>query len=168
MHTAPIISRGGIPVIISALIKDFMSLTIANLPITVTASFWSLSSDWSNGDDAGQCWSTWKFKVRTMPLTTTGGGTTYFMSGFSAVSRIASGVRVDADAGAATELTGTVLEQSKGLVSIGTGVYYLDSVGSNDLFAYSTKSVDDGCHKDKNGVVRIDVLSYSRNQPSKP
>ncbi|KAF8262793.1 hypothetical protein EI94DRAFT_1600472, partial [Lactarius quietus] len=38
VHAAYIISRGGIPVIISALVEDCMSLTVANLPNVATAS----------------------------------------------------------------------------------------------------------------------------------
>ncbi|KAH9955898.1 hypothetical protein BC827DRAFT_1085255, partial [Russula dissimulans] len=38
VHAAYIITRGGIPVIISALVEDCMSLTVANLPVVATAS----------------------------------------------------------------------------------------------------------------------------------
>ena len=85
VHAAYIISRRGIPVIISALVEDGMSLTVTNLPVVATASFLRLLGDLLNGE--GQRWSTWKFKARTMPLSTSGGGTTYFMSCFGIVSR---------------------------------------------------------------------------------
>ena len=168
VHAAYIISRGGIPVIISALVEDCMSLTVANLPVVATASFRRLKSNSSNGDGDGQRWSTWKFKSRTIPPSTGGGGgTTYFTSGFGAVSHSATGARVGADAGTTTELTGTALEQSKGSVSIGMGAYSLGSVDPEELFANGTKSVDGGPREDK-GVVRIDVLPFSRDQPPKP
>lgn len=171
VHAAYIISRGGIPVIISALVEDCMSLTVANLPVVATASFRRLKNGSANADADGQRWSTWKFKSRTVPHSTGGGGggggTTYFTAGFGTISHGAAGTRVDANTGTETELTGTALEQSKGTVSIGMGAYSLGSVDPEELFANGTKAVD-GARRDDKGVVRIDVLPYSREQPPKP
>ncbi len=172
VHAAYIITRGGAPVVISALVEDCISLTVASLPVVATAWIRRLSGDSSNGDGDGQRWSSFKFKTRTMPPST-GVGTTIFTTGFGTVSRGAAGAAVDADAGTATELTGTSLEQSKGTVSMGLGAYSLGSVGPDELFANGTKSVDataekkkdDGRREDKSGVVRIDVLPYPREQP---
>ncbi|KAI9436119.1 hypothetical protein BJY52DRAFT_1130609 [Lactarius psammicola] len=172
VHAAYIISRGGIPVLISALVEDCMSLTVANLPVVATAWIRHVSGD-SNGDGDGQRWSSFKFKTRTMPPST-GVNTTFFTTGFGAVSRGAAGAGVDAEAGTATELTGTSLERSKGTVSMGLGAYSIGSVGPDELFANGTKSVggtaekDDGRREDKGGVVRIDVLPYPREQPQPP
>jgi hypothetical protein len=163
VHAAYIISRGGIPVVISALVEDCMSLTVANLPVVATASFRRLDSE-SNNDGDGQRWSTWKFKTRTLPMTTNeGNSATYFTTGLGAGSRSRS-VAVDPDMGTATELTSSALEQSKGSVSVGMGAYSLGSVDAEDVFANGTKAVDPR-REEKPGVVRIDVLPYSRDQP---
>lgn len=159
-HAAYIISTGGIPVVISALVEDCMSLTVANLPVVATALFRRLSGDPSDGD--GQRWSSFKFKTRTAPPSTVGGTT--FLTGFGAVSRGAAGA--GADAGTATELTGASSERSKGTVPMGMGAFSLGSVGPDELFANGTKSVDGGA--EKGGVVRIDVLPYPREQPRDP
>jgi len=152
VHAALIISRGGIPVVISALVEDCMSLTVANLPVVATASFRHLdsSSAGPDGDGDGQRWSTWKFKTRSLPPSTTAG--TYFSSA--------------PDVGTATELTGT----AKASVSIGMGAYSVGSVGPDEVFAANaTKSVDVGAeHREKGGVVRIDVLPYNTRDPPPP
>lgn len=172
VHASYIISRGGIPVVISALVEDCISLTVANLPVVATASIRRLSGDAPNGDGDGQRWSSFKFKTRTMPPST-GGGATFFSTGFGGVSRGAVGTGVDA--GTDTELTGTSLEQSKGTVSMGMGAYSLGSVGPDELYANGSKSVDgsaektgDGRREDKGGVVRINVLPYPREQLPEP
>lgn len=171
VHAAYIISRGGIPVVISALVEDCISLTVANLPVVATASFRRLSGDSSNADGEGQRWSSFKFKTRTMPPSS-GAGTAFFTTGFGAGSRSA-GASVGANAGTETELTVTSLEQSKGTVS-GIGAYSLGAVGADELFANGTKSVDgaaekdEGRREDKGGVVRIDMLPYPREQPPRP
>jgi hypothetical protein len=147
VHAALIISRGGIPGVISALVEDCMSLTVANLPVVATASILRLSRDSNgNGDADGQRWSSFKFKTRTMPIST-GDVTPTFFS------------RAGGDAGTATELTGTS----------GTGAY---SLGSDMMFGNGTKVVVDGDveksdvrHEDKSGVVRIDMLPFPSDQP---
>jgi hypothetical protein len=170
VHAALIISRGGIPVVISALVEDCMSLTVANLPVVATASFRRIdsSNNGGDGDGDGQRWSTWKFKTRTLPSGSTtagggggtGGGTSYFSTALG-TSRLTA-----ADLGTATELTGTALERSKGSVSIGMGAYSVGSVGPDDeLFAKSVEGPGVR-NEEKGGVVRIDVLPYNtRDQP---
>lgn len=172
VHAALIISRGGIPVVISALVEDCMSLTVANLPVVATASILRLSSSSSSGDGDGQRWSSVRFKTRTMPVSTTGGGSMFFASGFGAVSR-GGGARTGVDAGTATELTGTSSERSKGAVSLGIGAYSQGSVGPDDLFANGAKSIDgaekgDGRPEEKGGVVRIEALPFKSEQPPNP
>ena len=153
VHAALIISRGGIPVVISALVEDCMSLTVANLPVVAAAYIRRLSSD-SEGND--QRWSSFKFKTRTMPISTGDVTTTFFSRG--------AAPGAGGHAGTATELTGTSLErQSKGI-----GAY---SLSSDVLFANGTKMVDGDAekgHEDKSDVVRIDVLPYPSEQPPKP
>ncbi|KAI9431124.1 hypothetical protein H4582DRAFT_2204298 [Lactarius indigo] len=168
VHASYIISRGGIPVVISALVEDCISLTVANLPVVAAAWIRRLSGDRSNGDGEGQRWSSFKFKTRTMPPSSAGGaGTALFTT--------AAGASVGANAGTETELTSTSLEQSKGTMSIGIGGYSLGTVGADELFANNgTKSVDGAAEKDdvrredNGGVVRIDVLPYPREQPPRP
>jgi hypothetical protein len=169
VHAAYIISRGGIPVIISALVEDCMSLTVANLPVVATASFRHLKSSdpapnrSGDGDGDGQRWSTWKFKTRTLPVSTA-----FFTS---AVSHSGAAGPGDADAGGtSTELASTAMDQSKGSVSVGMGAYSLGSVAPDDLFANGTKSVDGTPvrREDKGGVVRIDVLPYDHEHPPPP
>ncbi|KAF8268994.1 hypothetical protein EI94DRAFT_1726212 [Lactarius quietus] len=149
-----------IPMTTSALVEDCMSLTVANLPVVATASFRHLKSS-SDDDGDGQRWSAWKFKTRTMPVSTA----THFTSG---VSRSAAA----GDAGTATELTSSaIMDQSKGSVSVGMGAYSLGSVGADELFADGTKSVDASTpvrREEKAGIVRIDVLPYEREQPPLP
>ena len=134
-----------------------MSLTVANLPVVATASFRHLGNSPNNDDGDGQRWSTWKFKTRTLPHSSTAVGTTFFSNGFGATGG------GDADMGTATELTRTTLEQSKQSKSIGIGAY------PDEMFASSNKSVDDDERReDKGGVVRIDVWPYGREPSPKP
>jgi len=70
VHAAYIITRGGIPVIISALVEDCMSLTVANLPVVATASirhFSTTAAREPDPDGDGQRWSSWKFRSPTQP-----------------------------------------------------------------------------------------------------
>ncbi|TFY61157.1 hypothetical protein EVG20_g7160 [Dentipellis fragilis] len=86
VHAVYIILGGGIKVIISALVEDCMSLSVANIPVTVTA-FWRILGIHTQGraDDSytdepsdGPRFSTFRFKSRLTGLTgvftTTGGG----------------------------------------------------------------------------------------------
>ncbi|KAA1467296.1 hypothetical protein DENSPDRAFT_832309 [Dentipellis sp. KUC8613] len=83
VHAVYIILGGGIKVIISALVEDCMSLSVANIPVTVTA-LWRILGIHTQGraDDSytdepsdGPRFSTFRFKSRlTGVFTTTGGG----------------------------------------------------------------------------------------------
>ncbi|KAI0293513.1 hypothetical protein B0F90DRAFT_1762518, partial [Multifurca ochricompacta] len=162
-HAAYIITEGGIPVIVSALVEDCMSLTVANVPVVAAASLRHCG-----GDDDGQRWSSFKFRTRT---TRPPGASTHWTAGFG-FSR--GGVTV----GNAAELTSTSLEPMKSTMP----AFSVGSLGPEELFV-STKSVGglDGNNEKKKGqaygstgdlhledrnVVRIDVLPYPREQPS--
>src|SRR5258708_1023740 len=100
-----------------------MPPTVPNRPVVGTASIRRLSST-TDGDGDGQRWSSFKFKTRTMPITTGNGPTILDLGG--------------ADTGVGTELTSTSLEQqSKGRVSMGIGAYSVGSVPQEDLFGKS-------------------------------
>jgi len=158
VHASYIITRGGIPVIISALVEDCMSLTVANLPVVATASYRRLSGvnprD-ANPDGDGQRWSSFKFRTRSnLP-----GSTTRWSTGIG-VSRGA--VTVDT-----TELTGTTFGQTKATIP----AY---AIGSKGSFS-GTKTEGEAAEKSQafgqvrredRGVVRIDVLPYPHEQPA--
>ncbi|KAI0246060.1 hypothetical protein BJV78DRAFT_199416 [Lactifluus subvellereus] len=153
VHAAYIITEGGIPVVISALVEDCMSLTVANVPVVATASFRRISS--SADDDAdGQRWSSFKFRTRT---TRPPGVTTRWSTGFG-LSR--GGVIV----GNVTEVTDTTLELSKN----SEPPYSAGSLGPDEMFAGAkTGGKPDGSvgdvRREDRGVVRIDALPYPRH-----
>ena len=155
VHAAYIITTGGIPVVISALVEDCMSLTVANLPVVATASLLRLSGASSrdqNPDDDGQRWSSLRFRSRPGAST-----------GYGGISR--GGVRNPTD----SEISGTTTsEQTKGTIP----------VVSEDIFAATPTKVElDGDAEkgqsfdpqvrraDGGGVVRIDMLPYPREPP---
>jgi len=155
VHASYIITRGGIPVIISALVEDCMSLTVANLPVVATASIHRMSganSRDANPDGDGQRWSSFKFRTRSnLPSSTTRWST--------GVSRGA--VTIDNT----TELTDTTLGQTKATIP----AY---AIGSKGLFS-GTKTEEEDAEKSQalgqvrredKGVVRIDVLPYPHEQ----
>lgn len=153
VHASYIITTGGIPVIISALVEDCMSLTVANLPVVATASIRSLTGTNvrdANPDGDGQRWSSFKFRTGThVP-----GATTNWSTGIG-ISRPAAAINMTE-----SEFTGTTLEASKGAIP----------VGAEELFAATATKVEldaekgETCREDR-GVVRIDVLPYPREQP---
>jgi hypothetical protein len=168
VHAAYIITEGGIPVVISALVEDCMSLTVANVPVVATASLRHVSSTNSphvDDDGDGQRWSL-KFRTRTTRLP---GSTTHWSTGFG-LSK--GGMAVGKNA----ELTDTTLSSSKNTKP----PYSSGSLRPDEMFA-GTKTggldedteksqvyepVDEARREDR-GVVRIDVLPYPR-QPSSP
>ena len=161
VHAAYIITTGGIPVIISALVEDCMSLTVANLPVVATASLRRISGvnprD-ANPDNDGQRWSSFKFRTRTQQP----GGTTHLTTGFGGISR-GTDIRIPTD----TEGSGTTsFEPTKSTIP----------VISEDVFAATPTKVElDGekglsfdpqmRQEDGAGVVRIDLLPYPREPP---
>jgi len=155
VHAAYIITRGGIPVIISALVEDCMSLTVANLPVVATASIHRLSganSRDANPDGDGQRWSSFKFRTRTNPPDST----TRWSTGRGAVT-------IDNT----TELTDTTIGQSKGRIP----AY---AIGSEGLLSGTKTEGEDAekaqafrqVRREDRGVVRIDVLPYPHEQPA--
>ena len=160
VHAAYIITTGGIPVVIAALVEDCMSLTVANLPVVATASLLRISGVSSRDEDDGQRWSSFKFRTRTQQP----GATTHLTSGFGGISR-GVGLHMPTD----TEVSGTTtFEPTKSTIP----------VVSEDLFAATpTKLEMDGDAEkgqsfdpqmrqgDGTDVVRIDMLPYPSEPP---
>jgi hypothetical protein len=164
VHAAYIITRGGIPVIISALVEDCMSLTVANLPVVATASLLRLtgaSSRDANPDGDGQRWSSFKFRSPSRVPGATNGSMNW-TTGFAGRSGAVIG-----DTGN-TELTGTTLEPVKGTIPVGS---------EDNIFASTSKKTEKDAEKGTvldqqvhrvggdGGVVRIDVFPYPREPP---
>jgi hypothetical protein len=121
VHAAYIIATGGIRVIISALVEDCISLTVANLPIVATAFIRCLSgvsSGDGNFDGDGQRRSSFKFRTWSRaPGATT--ATTNWTISFGGDG---SGGRSDTVVGDTThtELTCTTLEPTKDMMPVGS------------------------------------------------
>ncbi|KAI0058788.1 hypothetical protein BV25DRAFT_1829790 [Artomyces pyxidatus] len=70
VHAAYIITSGGKNVLISALVEDCMSLTVANVPVVATALLRSMAarqsgpSAYADETDGGPRWSSFRFKTR--------------------------------------------------------------------------------------------------------
>jgi hypothetical protein len=167
VHAAYIIATGGIRVIISALVEDCMSLTVANLPVVATASIQRLSglgSRDANPDGDGQRWSSFKFRTRSRAPGATNASTNW-TTGFGGGGRGAAVV----DDTMHTEFTGTTTEPTKNTIP----------VVSEDVFASSSTKAEKAGDAEKGtafdqqvhhvdgdgGVVRIDVLPYPREPP---
>jgi hypothetical protein len=169
VHAAYIITRGGIPVIISALVEDCMSLTVANLPVVASASIkhFSGSSHDADPDGDGQRWSTWIFRTRTQPLDTV-----------SITGQMSTGFRPRGGGGGRdvavnttmtmSEVTDTTIDLTKkGAIPVGS---------EEQLFGTSgvEKKTDDrndpatAVRREDRGVVRIDLLPYPREPPPSP
>ncbi len=171
VHAALIITRGGIPVLISALVEDCMSLTVANLPVIATASIIRLSSTAARMEDPdgdGQRWSSWKFRSRTQPAgtaNTTAQLTTSFR---------AKGGRVTDNTQTTTTDTTIDLTKKSAITTfeIGTDEQLFRASGAEKT---EGEKVDDQAaaaatpvrHEDRS-VVRIDALPYPREPPPPP
>ena len=167
VHAAYIITEGGIPVVISALVEDCMSLTVANVPVVATASFRRISSTNSphvDDDGDGQRWSL-KFRTRTTRLP---GSTTHWSTGFGLGK---GGIAVGNDA----KLTDATLSSSKNTKP----QYSSGSLGPDEMFAGTKTGELDGdteksqayepvdeARREDGAVVRIDVLPYPHQLPS--
>ncbi|KAI0288944.1 hypothetical protein BC826DRAFT_1188097 [Russula brevipes] len=166
VHAAYIITRGGIPVIISALVEDCMSLTVANLPVVATASFRRLSgvSRHEHPDGDGQRWSSFKFRTRTQPPGAT--TATHWTTGFGAG---AGGVSVH---NTTTEFTGTSVEMTKNTIpafAVGPDGLFSGTMTKGDFDGDAEKGqVLEQVRPEDGGVVRIDVLPYPREPPPPP
>jgi hypothetical protein len=164
VHAAYIITRGGIPVIISALVEDCMSLTVANLPVVATASFRHLSgaSRREHPDGDGQRWSSFKFRTRTQPP----GATSHWTTGFGAG---AGGVTIH---NTTTEFTGTSVEMTKSTIpafAVGPDGLFAGTMTKGDFDGDAEKGqVLEQVRPEDGGVVRIDVLPYPREPPPPP
>ncbi|KAI0284749.1 hypothetical protein BC826DRAFT_144466 [Russula brevipes] len=153
VHAAYIITRGGIPEVISALVEDCMSLTVANLPVVATALFRHLSGTSRHEHPDGDVprLSTFKFRTRTQPP---GASTaTHWTTGFG-------GVTVH---NTTTEFTGTSAETKSTIPTL--------AVGPDGLFAGTMTKGDFDGDAEKGqvleqvrpvdaGAARIDVPPY--------
>ena len=157
VHAAYIITEGGFPELISALVEDCMSLTVANVPVVAAASIRCISGTKSldaNDDDDGQRWSGLKFRTRT---TRPPGATTHWSTGFWPSRGVVS-------VGVTTETTSTTLDATKGALP----VYSVGGLGPGEMFAGAKmdRELDENARRGKDGnVVRIDVLPYPRQPP---
>jgi len=174
VHAAYIITRGGIPVIISALVEDCMSLTVANVPVVASALMMHFTGGSRDGDPDGdgQRWSSWKFRSRTQPLDTV-----------SITGQVTSGFRSRGGGGGrdvavnttttGSEVTDTTIDLTKKSV---IPPYAVDS--EEQLFGTSgaEKKAEDGSdlesavatavRREERGVVRIDAFPYPREPPA--
>ncbi|KAI0261177.1 hypothetical protein BC834DRAFT_972952 [Gloeopeniophorella convolvens] len=128
VHAAYIIKEGGIPVLISALVEDCMSLTVANMPVVATALMRRLGSGGAQGPDDGdgQRWSSFKFRTRTTRPT-------HWTSGlFGAFSRGGPGVTTGAGVGATT---------GAGMLTEHGGTFALGETSKSTAPTYSTGSL---------------------------
>jgi hypothetical protein len=155
VHAAYVITEGGIPEVIAALVEDCMSLTVANVPVVATVSFrriFGTKSLDATEDHDGQRWSALKFRTW---ITRPPGATTHWSTGFT------PGLTRDDT----TELTSTTLDSTRKNMPV-------DSVGTleaNDTFVCAKtngeQDVNAKTGKDES-VVRIDVLPFPRQPPS--
>ena len=175
VHAAYIITRGGIPVIISALVEDCMSLTVANLPVVATASIRHLSTTAAREPDPdgdGQRWSSWKFRSPTQPA-----GTASMTAQLTANFRSKGG---GAGAGSVANNTGTTTTTDTTIDLTKKSVIPALEIGSDEqLFGASGTEKTEGekvndqetaaltaVRREDRSVVRIDVLPYPREPPS--
>ena len=155
VHAVYIMTKGGFPELISALVEDCMSLTVANVPAVAAASVRCVSRnsrDANDDDDDGQRWLSLKFRTRTTRLS---GATTHRSTGFG-LSR--GGVSV----GITTDITSTTpgpMRETSPVDSVG-------ALGLDEIFAgvKMDRELDEDAKRGKDGeVVRIlDALSYPR------
>ena len=172
VHAAYIITRGGIPVIISALVEDCMSLTVANFPVVVTASIRHFSTATreqdSDGDD--QRWSTWKFRSPSQMAGTgamtsqsgTKGGPAGAGSGRVAVNT-ATMTTTDTTIDLTTKSDTPVFEIGSDGQLFGTSVVEKKTAGEN-VNVEETTAETAVRHGDRS-VVRIGSLPYPREPP---
>lgn len=178
VHAAYIITRGGIPVIISALVEDCMSLTVANVPVVVIASIRQFSITAAREPDPdgdGQRWSSWKFRTPTQPASTasmTTQLTTNFRSkGGSAGTR--SGRMADNTGTMTTTDTTIDLTKKSAIPALEIGSDEQLFGASNTEKKTEGEKVNDqetaaatAVRREDRSVVRIDVLPYPRDPPS--
>jgi hypothetical protein len=178
VHAAYIITRGGIPVIISALVEDCMSLTVANLPVVATASirhFSTTAAREPDPDGDGQRWLSWIFRSPTQPA---GNGT--MSAQLTSIFR-SKGGGAGAGGGRIVDNTGTMTTTDTTIDLTKRSVIPALEIGSDEqLFGTSGaekktegEKVNDqetvaatAVRREDRSVVRIDVLPYPREPPS--
>ncbi|KAF8468523.1 hypothetical protein DFH94DRAFT_697739 [Russula ochroleuca] len=176
VHASYIITRGGIPVIISALVEDCMSLTVANFPVVLSASIRHFSSSPSHDLDDDEPSLTWKFRTPTQP--DSGTVTGQLSTGYR--PRGGGGRGVGNTTTTTSEVTDTTIDLTK------KSVIPAFEVGSEEqLFGASgvekktegeiamdgndqTTAVATAVRREDRGVVRIDVLPYPREPLPSP
>ena len=174
VHAAYIITRGGIPVIISALVEDCMSLTVANLPVVATASIRHLSITASREPDPdgdGQRWSSWKFRSPSQPA-----GSVSISAQLSTNFRSkggnagAGGRHVATNTGTMMTTDTTIDLTKKSAIPIGSDEQLFGASGAektegekvNDQETAAATAV----RREDRSVVRIGALPYTREPPS--
>jgi hypothetical protein len=168
VHASYIITRGGIPEVISALVEDCMSLTVANFPVVLGATIRHFSSAPSDDDDEPSL--TWKFRVPTQPDSTTVTG--QLSTGFRPRGAVNTTTTID--------VTNTTIDLTKK-----SGIPAFEVGSEERLFGASgaekktegelvmdgnspTTAVTTAVHREDRGVLRIDVLPYFRETPPSP
>jgi hypothetical protein len=167
VHASYIITRGGIPVIISALVEDCMSLTVANFPVVVSATIRRFSGAPSSHDLDDDV--TWKFRTPTQADSATVTG------------QLSTGFRPRGAVNTTTtsEVTNTTIDLTKK-----SGIPAFEVGSEERLFGASgTEKKTEGelvmdgnnptavataVRREDRGVVRIDVLPYPRETPPSP
>ena len=184
VHAVYIITRGGIPVIISALVEDCMSLTVANFPVVVSATIKHFSGSRSRDGDPdgdGQRWSTWKFHTPTQPVSTTT-ATTQLSSIFRprGGGGGAGGRAVPVTTTTTSEGTDTTIDLTKKSAMPAYEVESEDQLfGASDAEKKTggemasdrndqAATVATAVRREDRGVVRIDVLPYRHEPPPSP
>lgn len=182
VHAAYIITRGGIPVIISALVEDCMSLTVANLPVVATASirhFSIAAAREPDPDGDGQRWSSWKFRSPTQPAGTTITITTQLSTNYRSKGggAGAGGGGIAANMGTTTTTDTTIDLTKKSAIpalEIGSDEQLFGASGAEKK-TEGEKVNDQGTtiaaptavlHEDRSVVRIIDYLPYPREPPS--
>ena len=168
VHASYIITRGGIPEVISALVEDCMSLTVANFPVVLGATIRHFSSAPSDDDDEPSL--TWKFRVPTQPDSATVTG--QLSTGFRPRGAVNTTTTID--------VTNTTIDLTKK-----SGIPAFEVGSEERLFGASgaekktegelvmdgnspTTAVTTAVHREDRGVLRIDVLPYFRETPPSP
>ncbi len=173
VHAAYIITRGGIPVIISALVEDCMSLTVANLPVVATASisyFSVTAAREPDPDGDGQRWSSWKFRSRTQPT-----GTVTMTTQLTTDHRPKGGGPRAVAANTRTTTTDTTIDLTKKssipAFEIGSDEQLFDASGAektegDEKVNDQANAAATAVRREDRSVVRIDLLPYPREPPS--
>ena len=163
VHAAYIITTGGIPVIISALVEDCMSLTVANVPVVATVLIIRIYGANPRDDNDGQRWSSFKFRTRTQMS----GTTPHWTSGIVTSGR-GAGVNENSTHTGVTEFTGTTLDQMKSTVptfSVGSEEVFPGIKPKEEVSGVENEQEFEQVGREERGVVRIDMLPFPLEPP---